>query len=182
MLVTQNKSFFYDPTQGGLIVFFTIVIPSVGLTIWATSEAISEKKILSQLIRFTIPVGFASTLASLVVYFGFRHLTGDPIYEQLGVTYTISLTGILMVLFIKPPSKFWMGDSPLRGDIRFIWMVLVMLILFGIVIMLPIAQELIKVAPLQQIDHYFYILGAVLMWIVLTKLIWLLPGIKLSKV
>jgi cation-transporting ATPase E len=181
MLVTQNKLFFYDPTQGGLIVFFSIVIPSVGLTFWATSGAISEKKILSQLIRFIIPVGFTSALASLVVYFVFRYLTGDPTYAQLGVTYTLSLTGILLVLFIKPPSKFWVGESPLRGDKRFVWMVIVMLILFAIVVMIPLAQELLKVAPLQQVEHYFLILGTVLVWVVLTKLIWLLPGIKLSK-
>jgi magnesium-transporting ATPase (P-type) len=180
MLVTQNKVFFYDPSQGGLIVFFTIVIPSVGLTFWATSGAISEKKILSQLLRFIIPVGFTSALASLVVYFAFRYLTGDPTYAQLGVTYILSLTGILMVLFIKPPSKFWVGDSPLRGDKRFVWMVLAMLILYGIVMMIPLAQELLKVAPLQQIEHYVFILGTILVWTVLTKLIWLLPGIKLE--
>ena len=121
-------------------------------------------------------------MASLMVYFGFRNLTGDPIYAQLGVTYTLSLTGILMVLFVKPPSKFWVGDSALSGDKRFVWMAMVMLILFGVVIMIPLAQELLKVAPLQQIDHYFYILGAVLIWVILTKLIWLLPGIKLNKV
>jgi magnesium-transporting ATPase (P-type) len=181
MLVTRNKLFFYDPTQGGLIVFFSIVIPSLGLTFWATSGAISEKKIFSQLIHFIIPVGLTSTLASLVVYFSFRYLTGDPIYAQLGVTYTLSLTGILMVLFIKPPSKFWVGDNVLSGDKRFVWMVMVMLALFGVVIMIPLAQELLKVAPLRQIEHYSYILGAVLMWVVLTKLIWQLPGIKLNK-
>ena len=181
MLITQNKLFFYDPAQGGLIVFFSIVIPSLGLTFWATSGAISGKKILSQLLHFIIPVGFTSAMASLVVYFVFRHLTGDPIYAQLGVTYILSLTGILMVFFIKPPSKFWVGDSPLRGDKRFVWMVLVMLILFGVLSLIPLAQELLKVAPLQHIEHYFLILGTVLVWVILTKLIWLFPGIKLNK-
>ena len=48
---------------------------------------------------FIITVGFTSAVTSLGVYFGFRYLTGDSTYAQLGVTYTLSLTGILMVLF-----------------------------------------------------------------------------------
>ena len=129
MVLLKNKVFFYDPTQGGLIVFFTIVIPSLGLTFWATSGTISEQRIQSQLLRFVIPVGFTSALASLVVYYIFESLTGESAYAQLGVTYILSLTGMLMVLFIKPPDRFWVGDSPLSGDRRFVWMVMVMFIL-----------------------------------------------------
>ena len=181
MIVFKNKVFFYDPTQGGVIVFFTIVIPSVGLTFWATSGAISEKRMLSQLMRFIIPVGLTSALASLVVYYVFEYLTGDSFYAQLGVTFTLTLTGMLMVLFIKPPNKFWVGDNKLSGDKRFVWMVLVMFILFGIVLVVPIAQELLKVAPLRQVDHYLIIGGIVLIWAVLTKLIWLLPGMRINE-
>ena len=181
MVGTQNKLFFYDPTQGGFIVFFSIVIPSVALTFFATSGTISETKILSQLLRFIIPVGLTSALASLAVYFVFEYLTGSSMYAQLGVTYILSVTGMLMVLFIKPPNRFWAGDTPVSRDKRFIWLVLIMFILFGIVLMIPLAQELLKVAPLQQIEHYLIIAGVTLVWAVLTKLIWLLPEVKLGK-
>jgi len=178
MILLKNHVFFYDPAQGGLIVFFTIVIPSIGLTFWASSGAISEERILPQLSRFIIPVGFTSALASLVTYYIFKQLTGDFRYAQLGVTYTLTLTGTLMVLFIMPPTKFWVGDSPLSGDRRFVWMVVVMFILFGIAMMIPLAQELLKVAPLLEIDHYLYIGGITLVWVVITKLILLLPGLR----
>lgn len=181
MIVTQNKLFFYDPAQGGMIVFFTIVIPSVGLTIWAKSGTISGKKILSQLLRFIIPVGLTSALASLAIYFWFEYMTGSSNYAQLGVTYTLSVTGMLMVLFIKPPNRFWAGDTPVSRDKRFIWMVLVMFILYAIVLVIPLAQELLKVTPLQKVEHYIIIAGVTLVWAILTKLIWLLPGIKLNK-
>jgi cation-transporting ATPase E len=181
MIITRNKVFFYDPTQGGVIVFFAIVVPSLGLTFWATSGTISEKKIFTQLMRFIIPVGLTSALASLVTYFVFEHLMGSSTYAQLGVTYTLSLTGMLMVLFIKPPNRFWAGDTPVSRDKRFIWMVLVMFILFCIVLVIPLAQELLKVAPLQQDEHYLIIAGVVLVWTILTKLIWLLPRLRLSN-
>ncbi len=181
VLITRNKLFFYDPSQGGVIVFFTIVIPSIALTLLATSGAISETKILSQLLRFIIPVGLTSALASLAVYFIFEYQTGSSIYAQLGVTYTLSTTGMLMVLFIKPPNRFWAGDTPISRDKRFIWMVVVMFILFAIVQVIPLAQKLLKVAPLRQPDHYLVIIGVTIIWTVLTKLIWLLPGLKLSK-
>ena len=179
MVLLKNKVFFYDPTQGGLIVFFTIVIPSLGLTFWATSGTISEQRIQSQLLRFVIPVGFTSALASLVVYYIFQDLTGDRAYAQLGVTYILSLTGMLMVLFIKPPDRFWVGDSPLSGDRRFVWMVMVMFILFGVALNIPLAQDLLKVDTLRESAHYLIIAGVTLTWIVLTKLIWLLPGLRL---
>jgi cation-transporting ATPase E len=181
MFLTRNKVFFYDPTQGGLIVFFSIVLPSVALTLWATSGTISEKRMLSQLLHFIIPVGLTSALVSLVVYFIFEYLSGDQFYAQLGVTYTLTLTGMLMVLFIKPPSQFWVGDSPLSGDKRYLWIVFVMLILFGIVLVIPLAQELLKLALLRETEHYLIIAGAILTWILLTKLIWWLPGMRLSE-
>jgi cation-transporting ATPase E len=181
MIITRSKVFFYDPSQGGVIVFFTIVIPSLGLTLWAETGSISEKNILSQLLRFIIPVGLTSALASLAVYYVFEHLSGSLSYAQLGVTYTLSVTGMLMVLFVKPPNRFWAGDTPVNRDKHFIWMVMVMFILFGIVLMIPLAQELLKVAPLQDIKHYLIIGGSTLVWAVLTKIIWLLPGIKLKK-
>jgi magnesium-transporting ATPase (P-type) len=180
MLITQQKVFFYDPTQGGVIVFFTIVIPSLGLTLWAETGTISEKRILSQLLRFIIPVGLTSALASLAVYFGFEYLTSSVIYAQLGVTYTLSFTGMLMVLFIKPPNRFWAGDTPVRRDKRFIWMVLVMFVLFGIVLIIPLAQELLKVTPLRQIEHYLIIVVVTIIWAIITKLIWVFP-IKLNR-
>ena len=181
MVITGNTVFFYDPTQGGVIVFFTIVIPSLGLTLWAESGKISEKKILSQLLRFIIPVGLTSAMASLVVYFIFENLTRSLMYAQLGVTYTLSFIGMLMVLFIKPPNRFWAGDTPVQRDKRFIWMVLVMFILFGIVQVIPLAQELLKVAPLRQIEHYLIIVLVTIFWAVVTKLIWLLPNLRLNK-
>jgi cation-transporting ATPase E len=178
MVVTRNKVFFYDPTQGGLIVFFSVVLPSVALTFWATSGPISEKRMLSQLLRFILPVGLTSALASLAIYFIFEHLTGDTAYAQLGVTYTLTMTGILMVLFIKPPSKFWVGYSQLSGDKRFLWMVLVMVILFGIVLLIPLAQELLKLALLREPEHYLMIVSVTLVWVLLTKLIWYLLGMQ----
>ena len=108
-------------------------------------------------------------------------VVGDTIYAQLGVTYTLSVTGMLMVLFIKPPNRFWAGDTPVNRDERFIWMVLVMFILFGIVLVIPLAQELLKIAPLQQIEHYLIIAGVTIVWALLTKMIWILPGVKLKK-
>ncbi len=181
MLATRNQLFFYDPSQGGVIVFFTIVIPSLSLTIFAPSGAISGKKILSQLLRFIIPAGLTTALASLPIYFSFEYLTGSSSYGQLGVTYMLSLTGMLMVFFLKPPNKFWVGESPLSDDKRFVWMVMVMFILFGVVQFIPLAQKFLKVAPLQQTEHYLLIAGVLFVWVVLTKLIWLLPGMRLSE-
>jgi magnesium-transporting ATPase (P-type) len=176
-----NKVFFYDPAQGGLIVFFTIVIPSIGVTLWATSSAISESRIRSQLLRFIIPVGITSALAGLFIYYIFLNLSGDIRYAQLGVTYTLTMTGILMILFIMPPSKFWVGNSPLRGDKRVIWVVLVMFVLFGITMVIPLAQELLKVAPLRKFDHYMIIAGVTLVWVILTKLVFLIPWLRYRK-
>jgi hypothetical protein len=56
--------------------------------------------------------------------------------------------------------------------------VLAMFILFGIAMMIPLAQELLKVAPLLEIDHYLFIGGITLVWVVITKLILLLPGLR----
>jgi len=70
------------------------------------------------------------------------------------------------------------GNSPMRGDKRVIGMVLAMFILFGIAMMIPLAQELLKVSPLLEIDHYLFIGGITLVWVVITKLILLLPGLR----
>jgi len=57
--------FFYHPTQGSVVVFFTLIAPAIGLTLWAATGAIPGKKINLQLARFVIPA--AVTIAAAVI-------------------------------------------------------------------------------------------------------------------
>jgi cation-transporting ATPase E len=43
MLAGGKRIFFYHPTQGGVIAFFTVIIPSLGLTFWASSGAVPRQ-------------------------------------------------------------------------------------------------------------------------------------------
>ena len=178
MVITRSQVFYYDPTQGGLIVFFAIVIPSVGLTFWASRSPVSPDRMLPDLLKFILPVGLTSALASLFIFYVFRERTGNAVYAQLGVTYVLSLAGMITVLFVRPPNRFWGGGSKVDGDLRFVVMLVVMVALYIMVLFIPLAQKLLKVAPLARPEDYQIVAGVILVWILATRTLWLLPWLR----
>ena len=164
--------FFYHPTQAGVITLFTIALPGIFLSVWAAAGRVTNTMIRRQLAHFIIPSSLTLALLTIGVYGFFFLQTRDYEYAQLAVTYAILMAGWLRVLFVQPPTPFWVGGAPLRGDRRVIWVLLGSILIFLIVISIPLLQELIRITWLRSITDYGIVTLAAVIWAMITRTIW----------
>ncbi|KPK13383.1 MAG: hypothetical protein AMJ56_02070 [Anaerolineae bacterium SG8_19] len=166
------NQFPYHPTQAGVISVFTIALPGIFLSVWAAAGRVTGTSIRRQLAHFIIPSAITVALLSWGVYAFFISQYSSEEYAQLAVTYALLLAGWLRVLFVQPPTPFWMGGAPLRGDRRVIWVVLGSMLLFAAIISIPLFSELLRITWLRAPIDYFWIILAVTVWALITRAIW----------
>ena len=85
-------------------------------------------------------------------------------------TFTV-LCGIILLLFIEPPSKFWVGGHELRGDKRFIFLALTMFVAYALLLAIPPLRNLFDLTLLGFFDYLFIGL-LVIVWIFVVRWFW----------
>ena len=160
------------PTQSGVISAFAIVIPNIFLAMWAAEGRITEPVIRQQLANFIIPAAITTAFMAWGVYIFFMNQTQNQEYAEVAVTFALLMAGWLRVLFVQPPSSFWVAASPLRGDRRVVGVVIGSILLFAAIISVPQLSELLRTHWLQAPLDYAWIILAVVIWAFFTRAIW----------
>ena len=97
-------------------------------------------------------------------------------YAQLTVTYTLTISGLVLVILLRPPLRglllVGMGNSERSGDWRPTAMVLVLMALVIVAAWIPLADDLVGLRPLQQARDYAVVGLAVLAWASAAVLLW----------
>jgi cation-transporting ATPase E len=168
----QLRHYPYNPTQAGVISAFTIAFPVILLAIWSYPSIVSEESIRRQLLRFVIPVAVTLGILAAVVFGWFMTRTENPDYAQLGVTYALLAAGWLRLLFVQPPTPFWVGGAELRGDRRVIWLVIGMVLFFLFIMSFPQLREWLFFDLLDSVPDYLVVALAVGLWAVGLRAIW----------
>ncbi len=176
--LSKSQIFYYHPTQGGVIAFFTVIVPSLGLTFFASPGRLPGQYMRTRMAHFVVPAAITMTLAALVISWYFRRNIDDIPYSELAVTHGLILMGLLLVVFVQPPSRFWVGGDVLSGDWRSTYMAIGLLVLFLLATYLPLTQELLRLAPLDNARDYLLILAIAIVWGLLLRTIWRLPGLN----
>ena len=178
MFLSSRRIFYYHPTQGGIIAFFTIIIPSLGLTFWASSGTLPREYMRSRLWHFVVPAAVTMTLASLVVSWIFGRGLIDIAYSQLAVTYLLVAIGLVLIVFVQPPTRFCIGGDVLSRDWRNTYMAIVLFMLFIVITILPLTQELFRLTTLQDAWAYAIIGVVAIVWTFLIRAIWRAPWLN----
>jgi magnesium-transporting ATPase (P-type) len=166
------QGFPYASKQSTIISVVTVSIPSVGLSLWAAAGMLPTKDLRWLLARFVAPTAIAISAAGLIVYLIFLSQTGDIAYAQLTLTYALVAMGLLLVLFLKPPTRLWAGGAPVSGDWRFAVAVTILIAAFLLLSWIPLARELFLVDWLRQPADYAIIGLVVLGWAVVLRVTW----------
>jgi phosphoglycolate phosphatase-like HAD superfamily hydrolase len=172
LTVTLFIGFPYAPEQGTFINIFTLSLPAMGLSLWAATGAKPISVQSSRIRHFVFPAAVTMSVAALGINFLFRTTTGDMAYAQLATAYTIVACGLLLVVFVQPPTKAWVGGDVLNGDKRHPRMVLLLLIAFVVISPFPPAMRFLNTAPLRQLSDYGVIGLGVLCWAIVLRTIW----------
>ena len=170
--------------QGTAIAVITVAIPSVGLSFWATAGAVSSAHLGRILARFVAPAAVSMSVAALLVYLHFLDRTGRVAYAQLAVTYTLIYTGLLLLVFVKPPRVSWntgqrrsriinQGEA-LTRDWRMTGLALFLGIATFFLPAIPAAQRHLRLDWLQYPADYGVVGLAVIVWALALSLFWLL--------
>jgi cation-transporting ATPase E len=178
MALTGKRIFYYHPTHGGVISFFTVVIPSVGLTLWSSAQALPVRFMRSRLAHFVVPAALTMAAATLAINEIIGSLDLNTPVSQLAVTYGLIGIGLLLIIFVQPPTRFWVGGDIFSGDRRIVTMVIVLLLLFFAVTYIPLTQDWFRLGPLNRVQDYVLIIVVIVVWTMLIRLIWRSPWLR----
>ena len=170
-----------------IITTVTITIPSLGLTLWANPGVLYGNSLRKSLAHFIIPASLTIAIAGVITYFSFSEGFLENETSHLAVTYTLVFTGLLAVLFLRPPYRWLAGGASLTSDNRILQMVLVLTGLFLITVALsaaiPFLNDLLLLDWLDPLTDYLVITAIVIVWaavLLVTWRIWRLPGMDIS--
>jgi magnesium-transporting ATPase (P-type) len=162
----------YLSKQGSLITIASVILPSVGLSLWAPAGVIPRTQIGWLLAKFVVPAAVTMSAAAAVVYRIFLTMSGEVAYAQLATTYTLVISGLVLVVLLRPPVRPKVGGDVRSGDWRPTAMVLVLLALIFVVASIPLADDLFGLKPLQQTTDYLVVGLAVLAWAFAASFFW----------
>ena len=171
-----------------VVTVVSITIPSLGLTLWANPGVLYGKSLRKSLGHFVIPAATTIAIAGTFAFFYFRYVSDDRDYTHLAVTYVLVFTGLMVVLFLRPPFRILAGGAPVSKDRRIFLMVIVLAVLFlitvAISVAIPFLQDTLMLDWLNSAQDYLIIGVIMVIWAVSLLVIWRiwrLAGIRDQK-
>jgi magnesium-transporting ATPase (P-type) len=168
----MGLGFPYQSKQGSLIAIGSVILPSVGLSLWAPPGVLPRTRLGWLLAGFVAPAAVTMSAAGVVVYRLFLDRSGDIAYAQLALTWMLTISGLVLVVLFRPPVRPKVDVDERSGDWRPTALVLVLLVLLFVVASIPLADQVFGLKLLQEPLDYVVILLAVLAWVLTTLLVW----------
>jgi cation-transporting ATPase E len=87
------------------------------------------------------------------------------------LTYFLSVCGLLLVIFVEPPSRFWAGSDEPSGDRRPTWLTIALLVGVLLIAFVPGLSELFDLRPVEPLD--MVVVGvAAAVWMLVVRWAW----------
>lgn len=181
-----------------ILTLLTEGVPTLGVTLWAKPGQDSHRGLLRSVLPFVAPAMMLLALFSLLVYMGYvvdqatpilnllnremtleqisQIITAETLRNALSIARNALVTflvfcGLLLILLLKPPTRFWTGGASLSGDWRYSWMALAMLLVFVLLLTVPGLRSAFDLRVLKAIDYLILALLSFL-WALLVRYAW----------
>jgi cation-transporting ATPase E len=183
-------AFPFSPRQSALLSFLTAGVPAVALAAWARPGRGAHGSTLGRLASFSVPAGLAVTLVGLLLFVGYilpvfdlvadGSVTIDEVnaalkdtlpWAQTLLTYFLTVCGLLLVMFVEPPSRFWAVGDELSSDRRPTWLTIALLVGVLLIAFVPALSELFDLRPIEPLDMVVVGVAAVV-WVFLVRWAW----------
>jgi cation-transporting ATPase E len=183
-------AFPFSPRQSALLSFLTAGIPAVALAAWARPARAEHGSTLGRLASFSVPAGIAVALVGMLLFtlycvpvFDLAAKDGVTIKEintaikdtlpraQTVLTYFLTVCGLLLVVFIEPPNRFWAVGGEASGDRRPTWMTLALLVALLVIAFVPALAGIFDLHPISVLD-LLAVLAAAAVWVFLVRFAW----------
>jgi len=172
MIAMLSAGFPLTPSQSSIISLLTLALPALALAQWARPGPVPDVSIGRRLIHFVLPAMITFAAASLFIYLYFLVSTSDEAYAQLALTYTMIGMGLILVIFVEPPSEFWTGGDELAGDWRPTLLALGLFVFFFVGLQIPLIREFYGLPALHQPLDYAVIFATTFIWTFFLRFVW----------
>jgi cation-transporting ATPase E len=158
------------PKHNSILALLTVGIPIFALAAWARPGA-APRSVIRAASRFIWPAAISVAMVGLALYLFFLWRTGDVSVARSALTTATVFCGLILILFVEPPTGFWVAGDELSGDWRPSALALGMLTLYGCVLAMGPLRDFFELSLLPILD-YLAIGVVVVAWALVLRLIW----------
>jgi cation-transporting ATPase E len=191
-----QAGFPFSPRQISILSTLTVGVPVFFLAIWARPVIVREGALIRSLIHFVVPAAITITMAALTVYLifwtgndpggsltaggegGIISLTNQENRALSGIseardaiTVTTVLCGLILLVFVEPPRRFFAGGDDVAHDWRPTILAGIMLALLVVILNVEFARDFFGMGKLSGGDLAI-ITGVVAVWAIVLRSIW----------
>jgi len=177
------------PKQSSILALLAVGVPTLALAAWARPGPIKKGSLVRQLLHFVLPAALTISVFGLLVFVAFLFVAfrdflllhpeaGEfaafvnvlPVAQTALTSFSI-LCGLMLIVFVEPPSQFWAGGDQCRGDRRPTFLAFGLLVVYVVFLSVPSLGASFDFAPLTIWSH-LAIGGAVILWALVLRLTW----------
>jgi cation-transporting ATPase E len=187
--VVMVGTFPFSPRQSALLSFLTAGIPAVALAAWARPARARRGGALGRIASFAVPASLAVTLVGLLLFVVycvpvFEVARGSATVDEINATLKdtlpraqtvvisfLAVCGLLLVMFVEPPNRFWAGIDEPSGDRRPTWLAIGLLLGLLAIAFVPFLSGLFDLRPVKLLDAAV-IAAAAAVWVFVVRWAW----------
>ncbi len=159
------------PKQNAILTFVTEGVPTLGLATWTHPGPSPRRHLYRSFLHFIIPAATTLSLAGLGVFFAVLAFTSQLTAAQSALTTFAVVCGLILIPFVVPPTKAWVGGNALSGDWRPTLMALGLLVGYGVMLAIPPLREIFELMSLPIV--VYALIGVIAVaWALTLRLIW----------
>jgi cation-transporting P-type ATPase E len=179
----------FAPKQASLLALFTVGIPTLALAAWARPGPSSRRGLVRSLLHFVLPAALTLSLVGLAVY-GWYLVTSYEAFlgnnqtlsegelfgralaiAQSALTTVTILCGLLLIPFVEPPTRAWVGGNRLAGDWRPTLLAMAMAVVYGLILAMAPLRAFFELTSLAPLD-YATLVAVAAVWAYLLRFTW----------
>jgi cation-transporting ATPase E len=185
-----NGGFPMTPKHNSLVSLFTVGIPTLALVAWANPGKVHGAEVSRKIFHFILSPGLTLGVAGLGVFVGTylfpamragNFSLGNGIeYDPTGLVLSMAqsalttffvLCGLLLVLFVKPPSRLFLGGNDFSGDRPPGYLALALLLTYAGILTIPVLSKFFELTPLIG-WNYLILIGLAGLWALFVRWTW----------
>jgi cation-transporting ATPase E len=178
-----TDSFPLQNKQSAVVSLIGVGFPTMFIPVWAKAGAMPRRSMVRSILHFVLPATLTLTFTALIVYLFYLvvvvldlppnlDLSQLDYAEPRSALVTILVMGELLLLpFLKPPTKLWVGGEPLSGDWRYTFVGLILLGVYFLILAVPPFRHFFEISQLS-LPGYLFIGLVAIEWCFILRAVW----------
>jgi cation-transporting ATPase E len=178
--------------NGSIVTLFSVGIPAALLAFWAQPGPRKNGTLAQRLAHFIVTPVLLTSICGVVLFYivlwiptGLSHLIGPEItlreslrilalmrpIAQTALASFLVLAGLLLVIFVEPPTEWWTGGDELSRDWKPTILAVLLMIGFLIISAVPTLRTIFALRELTPLE-WLLVCGTTIVWLLAVRLFW----------